>query len=381
VVLRRSQFAFLCGFAALALVAAAAFVHGRRGKGHAPRVVRDVPHVEGEAVVFSAAFRGRAGLGFTKLERAPFKPLIQVVGTVAFNPTYVAAVGTRLRGTVRRTFKYEGDAVAAGEPLAEVESAELGAAQAGVAQLRASVDAAEVNAQREQDLLDKNLTTAREAEVAQVELATQRAALQAARQRAQALGGGGVFGLYVLRAPLAGDVIERNLSPGQSLDGPMVGYKVADLAHLWIELSVFERDLDSVRVGDDVAVRPLSNPNLTIPGKVAHVGEVIDAVSRSTDVRVAVDHPGVHLRAGQSVEATITSASVERDVVLVPHGAVVYVDGNPTVFVADGPTRVRTVRVRLGASDGERYEVLEGLEAGQEVVSAGVFAVKSELFR
>lgn len=350
-------------------------------KAGATTVVRDVPRMEGNTIVFSNAFRDRVGLTFAKAEKTPFKPTIKVVGTVAFNPSYVAAIGTRLRGTVRRTFKFEGDHVKVGEALAEVESAELGEAQAGVTQAEVNVKAAEIQAKREKELLDKSLTTAREAEVAAAELATRKSALQAAQQRSQAYGGGGGFGLYVLKTPIAGHVIERHIAPGQSVDGATVGYKVADLDHLWVELSIFERDLEAVKIDDDVDISPVTKSSVKLPGKVAHVGEVIDPVSRSTEVRIAVDNPKVHLRPGQSVEATITSGVVEREALLIPHASVVYVDGKSTVFVKEGDGRVRATPVKLGASDGNRHEVLEGVQAGQEVASSGVFALKSELFR
>jgi len=365
----------------LAALVGGGLLVARGGRGPVTASVRDVPRMEGSAVVFSSAYKERAGIAFAKVDRAAFEPTVRVVGTVAFNPTYVAAIGTRLRGTVRRTFKYEGDVVKAGEALAEVESAELGLAQAGISQAQATFDAAEIQAKREKDLLEKNLTTAREAEMAASELASQRAALQAARQRVQTFGGNGAFGVFTVTSPIAGHVVERHLAPGQSVEGNGVGYKVANLDHLWIELSVFERDLGSVRVGDRVEVRPLADPSAMIEGIVAHVGEVIDPATRSTEVRVAVDHPKVHLRPGQSVHAVIVGGAAERNAVLVPHSSVVYVDGKPTVFVGDGPTRVRATPVRLGASDGARHEVLEGVEAGQEVAVSGVFALKSELFR
>ncbi|MBX3197581.1 MAG: efflux RND transporter periplasmic adaptor subunit [Labilithrix sp.] len=344
-------------------------------------VTRDVPHLEGNTIVFSPAFRDRAEIAFTKAERIPFKPMVRVVGTVSFNPSYVAAIGTRLRGTVRRTFKYEGDRVSPNEALAEVESAELGEAQATIAQAEATQKAAEMHARREQDLLDKGLTTAREAEIANSELASSRAGLQAAQQRVKSLGGNGTFGLFVLRTPIGGHVVEHHISPGQSVDSNVVGYKVADLEHLWIALSVFERDIVSVHVGDDVDVVPIAAPGQAIVGRVAHVGEVIDPTTRSTQVRVTVDHPKYHLRVGQSVQATIRSASAEREALLVPQSAVIFVDGKPTVFVGEGETRARAVTVRLGGNDGTRHEILEGVEPGQLVASAGVFALKSELFR
>lgn len=373
-----------CVGAAL-LVAAVGVGYVVRGKSAsgavAARETRDVPRVEDGAIVFSEAFRERAGITFGAIEKTPFKPTVRVVGTVSFNPSYVAAIGTRLRGTVRRTFKYEGDRIKEGEPLAEIESAELGEAQSSIAQAQASFSAAEVHAKREHDLLDKGLTTAREAEMAATELAGHRAGLQAAQQRVRALGGGGAFGTYVLRSPIAGHVVERNVAPGQSTDGATVGYKIADLDHLWIELSVFEKDLGSVRIDDEVEVSPLAEPDVKIPGKVAHVGEVIDPTTRSTEVRVTVDMPKYHLRPGQSVQATITSATVTREALLVPEAAVVYVDGKATVFIAETDTRVRAASVTIGSSDGERLEVTSGLTPGKRVATAGVFALKSELFR
>ncbi|AKU98679.1 Cobalt/zinc/cadmium efflux RND transporter, membrane fusion protein, CzcB family [Labilithrix luteola] len=367
---------------AAAVVLVGTLARSRRGHGaSAESSTRDVPRLDGTSVVFSNAFKERAGLAFTKVESVPFKPAVRVVGTVAFNPTYVAAIGTRLRGTVRRTYKYEGDRVTAGEPLAEVESADLAEAQSTAIQAEASLRTAEVQAKREKDLLEKSLTTAREAEVAATDLANQNANYKAAQQRVRAFGGNGTFGTFVMRSPIAGHVIERALSPGQSVDGSIVGYRVADLDHLWIELSVFERDLGLVHLDDDVEVSPLAEPGVKIIGKVAHVGEIIDPTTRSTAVRVTVDHPKYHLRQGQSVHATVTTGTASRHALLVPHASVVHVDGRPTVFVAESDTRVKPTTVKLGGSDGASYEILDGIVAGQRVANAGVFALKSELFR
>jgi len=213
---RPSPTRWIVGGLGLTLLIGAAAAYKTRSAKPSPgvEVHRDVPHLEGNTIVFSPAFRDRAAIAFAKAERVPFKPMVRVVGTVSFNPSYVAAIGTRLRGTVRRTFKYEGDRVAPNEALAEVESAELGEAQATIAQAEATQKAAEMHARREQELLDKGLTTAREAEVASSELATSRASLLAAQQRVKAFGGNGAFGLFVLRTPIGGHIVERHISPG-----------------------------------------------------------------------------------------------------------------------------------------------------------------------
>ncbi|RYZ67095.1 MAG: hypothetical protein EOP08_03490 [Proteobacteria bacterium] len=81
------------------------------------------------------------------------------------------------------------------------------------------------------------------------------------------------------------------------------------------------------------------------------------------------------------MHATIISNRATEDALQIPRDAVVFVDGNATVFVADTDTRVRPVTVKLGSSNRERYEVLSGVEAGQRIAIAGVFALKSELYR
>ena len=353
-----------------------------------PQTVRDVPHLDGDAIVFSEAFKKRAGVEMTPVRRSPLTPTFRVVGTATFDPAHVASVGTRVRGFVRATYKYEGDEVKAGEALGTIESAEIGQAQADVSMAKAHVEAAEINAKREKELLERNLTTKRESEVAATTLATSKAANEASQQRVLALTGSnkGEFGVFVLRAPIAGDVVDANLSPGQSVEGNLLAYRVADLRWLWIELGIPERNADDVRIGDKVEITPVGDPTRKIAGRVAHVGEVIDLSTRSTEVRVAVDNShggsdGHVLRVGQSVFATLSASGGSRETLVIPQSAVAYVDGKATVFVSVGENRVVPTNIKTGVLDNTQVEVLEGLKEGQSVASAGVFPLKSELFR
>lgn len=344
---------------------------------------RDVPRREGKTLVVSQAYLARAGIKTQAVQRQPLTPSFKVVGTVTFDPAHVAAVGARVRGFVRRTMKYEGDQVKAGEALAEIESAELGEAQANVAVTKAQTEAAAINAKRETDLLDRNLTTAREAEVAGTALVSSQVFLGAAEQRVRVLGGGadGSFGVYVLKAPIAGAVVERHLSPGQTVDTNTFAYRVADISHLWVELSVSEQMVGAVRLGDLVEVTAVSASDKKIKGTVTHVGEVIDLATRSADVRIAIDNSSRVLRPGQSVFATIDATGPRHQALLVPQASVVYVDGKPTVFVAHAPTRVMPQVVKLGGEDSTQVEILDGVSEGQQVVVEGAFYLKAELFR
>jgi len=339
--------------------------------------------MEGKAVVFSEAFAKRAGIKLSTVKQAPLTPVVKVVGTVDFNPRQVAAVGARIQGFVRRVLRLPGDVVKAGEALAEIESATLGQAQADLSATNAHNQAAHANAQRENALLQQGLTTAREAEVANATLTSHKASLEAAKQRVLALGGAaaGGFGTYTLRSPLNGTVVESHISVGQSVEANLIAFRVANLDDLWIDLSVFERTIGMVKVGDHVEVTPMADVKKTIEGKVAHVSEILDLTTRSGTVRVQVDNRNRLLRPGQSVVAVIHTATPTGMSLLIPFDAITYVDGAPTVFVAHNPTKVMPTAVQLGKSDGEQQEVLDGLVEGQSVVVEGVFALKSELFR
>jgi cobalt-zinc-cadmium efflux system membrane fusion protein len=355
----------------------------RHAQSAPPAPVADVPHVEDGSVVFSESFAKRAGIETVTARKAPLRPAVRVVGTVSFDPEHVAAVGTRIRGLVRRIAKLEGDSVKKGDVLAEIESAELGEAQAAVRIAAAQRRAAKLNAAREQDLASQKLSTARESEVAAAALAEHDAMLSAAAQRVEALGGktNGPFGVYVLRAPLDGTLVERHVSPGQSVEDHLVAFRVANLDYLWVELDVFERSLAQTKKGDIVEINPIASPDAVIKGHVAYVGDVIDLATRSAKVRVEIDNKERLLRPGQSVVAVIEPNAPAREAVLVPESAVTYVDGRAVVFVAEAKGRVRTAQVQIGASDGKQLEVVEGLSDGQEIVSEGVFALKSELYR
>jgi membrane fusion protein, heavy metal efflux system len=184
-----------------------------------------------------------------------------------------------------------------------------------------------------------------------------------------------------VRSPLKGTVVERHIAAGQSVDGNLIAMRVADLNKLWIELSVFEREIGAIRKDDKVEIIATGESGKSIQGRVAHVGEVISLDTRSADVRVEVDNDARALRPGQSVRALIHASGPARVALSVPASAVTYVDGKPTVFVAEQENRVTPTEVKLGATDGTKQEILEGVTEGATVVSEGVFALKSELFR
>jgi cobalt-zinc-cadmium efflux system membrane fusion protein len=347
-----------------------------------------VPRVQADRIEFSPAFAARIGLRYEAVRVEELVPVIAAVGTAELNPEHVAAVGARLRGLVSRVKKFEGDSVDVGTLLAKIESPELGEAQAAASMLDAQRKVALVNAAREVSLAQRQLTTAKEVETATVEARRASFMLQAAKQKVAALGsrvaasGTSSFGTLELRSPIKGTIVERNVAPGQFVQGDIVAFQIANLDHLWVELDVFERSLGQVRVGDEAELKPMAAASKALIGHVAKIASEIDPETRSAKVRVEVENREHQWRVGQAVKATIHSSGGPAALrTTVRTEAITFVDGKPTVFVMSGPNAVRVVNVHLGAHDDHSTEVLDGIAPSDRVVTDGAFALKGELFR
>lgn len=375
------------GVVLVACIGVAALVMNRRsaqpGGEPAETLRADVPVQDGDVIRFSDAFARRIGMQDAQVGSRSLAPRVHVTGTVVHDPRKVAEIGARIEGRVARLLVIEGDEVEAGDPLVEIDSADLGRAQAAVRAARAHELAARANLEREQRLVAAQVTTDRDAEIARAEAESATAERVAAEQTVRALGGrsGGEAGRLVLRSPIAGRVVRSAARNGQTVAPTDTLVVVADASTVWTELAVFEGELASVRVGDQVRISPQVDRDVVLEGRVQHVGEMIDLETRTASVRVSIDNSRGVLRVGQSVVADIATTGEARTTLAVPREAVIRVDGNETVFVLHGPRTVEPRRVVTGARDATHVAVLEGLRENERVVAAGTFALKSELFR
>jgi cobalt-zinc-cadmium efflux system membrane fusion protein len=371
------------GILVLVAVAAVVLVSSRGAKRDVPTTPSSLPRLEGAAILLPEAFMQVAGIASQPVERRSIMRRVAVSGQVGFDPEQVAVIGTRARGVVDQVLKFEGDVVQRNEMLARIDSPDLSHAQGVAMALAAQMAAAQANMRREQSLHREGMTTTRELELATAVAAQHRAELAAARAKVATLAREGTqtMGMYALRTPLAGVVVERTLHTGQAVEENIMAFRVANLDQLWVELAVSERHLAGVKRGDAVDIRPIAHPEDRLDGQVAYVGDVIDPLTGTAPVRVKLANRDRKLRPGQTVTATIRLGQADSLLLAVPESAVTLIDGKPHVFMELAPRRVQPTPVELGASDDGWVEIRSGLQAGDRIVTSGVFALKSELFR
>lgn len=351
-------------------------------KPSAEGAARTVPWLEEGLIYYPQSFAEREGLAVTVAEAGLVTPTVEVTGVIVTDARRVAAIGGRIEGRLRAVRKVAGDDVEAGEVVAELESAELGRAQAEVLKTRAREQVARLDAERERTLADAHVSSERDAQHAKATADALAAERVAAERAVEALGGtmGTEVGVLRLRSPLRGRIIEANARTGQTVESKDTLFTVADLSRVWVELSVFERDLPAVREGDEVELRLPSDSTRAYRGAIAHIAETIDSRRRAATVRVELPNPGP-LRPGLSVTATIHASGPRQTYLKVPREAVTRIDALPTVFVVRGERRVEPREVTLGAEDSESVAIVAGLTAGEAVVTRGVLALKAEVFR
>ena len=200
----------------------------------------------------------------------------------------------------------------------------------------------------------------------------------------RAIGGGSGSGSrYALTAPLAGTIIEKHISVGEVLSEESRAFTIADLSTIWVNVTVYAKDLPRVRVGQAAEVRAegIAEP---ATGTIAYLGQVVGEQTRSATARVVLKEPGSAWRPGlfATAEIVIDRATVP---LVVPDAAIQTVEGKEVVFVQEGDAfeaRPMTLGRKGRSTDrslGTVVEVLEGLKAGERFVSKNSFVLKAEL--
>lgn len=354
---------------------------------------RTTTNDEGPVVVrLPRDLASRAGVQTVAAAHTAFVPEVALVGTVRFDDTRVADVGGRIEGRVTRFFVELGDHVEAGDPVAEIEGAEVGAAVAELLTAEAHLAAARHQAEREERLVGQQLTTATSVEDARARALAFAADVRGAEQRLVAMGASPTsirsrttaptsVSRIVLRAPIAGEVVDRFAVLGQVVGPTHPLLRVADLSQLWVQLDVYERDLGRVAEGDEATIVSDAHPGVTFRGRVSHIDATIDERTRTARVRIALPNESRLLRPGQFVDARLSPASGTRLAIVVDPSTVLQYDGDPSLFVARSADTYELRPVELGASGDGVVEIVSGVDRGELVVVAGSFALKSELAR
>jgi membrane fusion protein, heavy metal efflux system len=366
---------------AAALVAVAAVLSG---SGCTSRVDNNPTTVAASNVRLTSA--QRQNIHLHTVAPSGFRRTLETTAAIDFDNDQATSVLAPFSGPVSRLLVSQGDLVSKGQPLAIVDSPDFATAISAYQKALATARTNRRLADLDEDLVQHNGVSQREYEQAQTDAANAEADRDAAlralvslnvppqaieaiqRGRPVSRPGG------IIRAPVAGTVVEKLITPGELLEaGTTPCFTVANLSRVWVMARLFGSDLASVSVGDPAEVVTGIDAQ-TFPGRVDKISALVDPDTRAVTVRVVVENPQHALRKQMYVRVLIHSRD-EISGLLIPISAVLRDDENlPFVYVAQSDGSFARRHITLGSQVADRYEVPAGLRAGdQVVVSGGLF--------
>jgi cobalt-zinc-cadmium efflux system membrane fusion protein len=354
----------------------------------------DTAHRTASRIELTPEQVANARLAYGVVERRTSAGVLDATAQIEPAADRIAKLGSRVAGRVTAIPAAEGDRVREGQVLAVIESPELGQAKADyLAALAASRVSREI-ADRERTLYERKISAEREWRQAEAEAIRAEAEKEAAESRLHALGlsdadlkpletEGHYTSTVSVRTPIAGVVAARTASLGQAVEPADALFEVVDLREVWLVIDVYEQSLRDVRVGQEVEVRTAATGERAFTGTVARIGAVVEPRTRTIKVRVVLRNPDAALKPGMFARARLqgTVSRAAEPSLFVPGDAVQRDGEEVVVFVPAGPLSFTRRVIKTGEAAEDWVQVLDGLSAGDSVVTTGSFLLKSELRR
>ncbi len=315
--------------------------------------------------------------------QSAYRRSIEAAGVVDFDADQSTSVLAPISGPVTRLLVSIGQHVNKGDPLALVQSPDFASAVSTYRKALTTAQTLRKLADIDKDLFEHQGVPQKEMEQAQTDATNAEADRDAAYQALVALdvdpqaitdiqqGKMAATVAGVIKAPISGTVVERQITPGQLLTaGTTPCFTIADLSRVWVMTQIFDSDIASISVGDPAQVIT-GVDGRTFSGTVGNVAALEDPNTRSVAVRVVANNPGETLKKQMYVRVQINRRQ-QNTGLLIPDSAVLRDDENlPFVYVSQPDGSFARQRVTLGYRSGDHYDIPSGLKPGDRIVTEG----------
>jgi cobalt-zinc-cadmium efflux system membrane fusion protein len=321
-----------------------------------------------------------AGIQVRPTAKVALFETLSLPGEVAADPDRLARISSPTAGRIESVLFREGEPVKKGAALIVIRVPEIAKLRASSAASLAKSKAARANAGRLRRLHAEGLAIEQDAVNAEAEADALDLDARSTADQLGALGAApsGAFSV-TLRAPIDGLAIAREAVVGQPVSAEQTLGSIADLSEVWFMARVFEKDLGQLRVGASAEVHLNAYGHEHFTGSVEYVGQQIDPIGRTVTARVRLKNPKALLRIGLFGTCQVATGGAEKaqPKLVVDQSSVTDLAGKSVVFVREREGEFGVHEVTLGREALGKVEVLEGLREGEEVVSDGVFTLKS----
>jgi membrane fusion protein, copper/silver efflux system len=309
------------------------------------------------------------GVRFGTVEKRPLQKVIRTVGRIDYDEKRIGIVSPKISGWIEELYvDFTGRFVRKGEPLLTIYSPELVSTQEEyLLALKAKQDWSKSPFSEVAEGGNLLAESARRRLKLWDISDAQIKALEESREPKKTL---------TLYSPFTGYVIEKMVNKGRFVDAGMALFKIADLSVVWLIADIYESELSAIRLGQQAAIQMAYYPGETFTGKAIYIFPYMDAQTRTAKVRYEFANP--HGKLKPEMFANVEIAVRLGDKLAVPESAVIDTGVRKVVVVDRGSGYFEPREVRLGARAGDVFEVLDGLKAGERVVTSANFLIDSE---
>lgn len=354
-----------------------------------------------EEVMLPPSQQAEAGIQTATVSTSAEPDYLDLKGVIAIDDSRTWRQGVRTTGSVTKVYAGLGDRVTKGQILARYHADEVRdtramyrAAVAERDRASSATQQAQRNLDRARRLLELKAGSVQQVELAQQDVVTAKAAVDKAAIEVDRTKDLLEDDLKVpaeptpgradetedevpIIAPAGGFILEKNVTPGRTVEPNSITFVIGDLSTVWMLASVRQEDLGKLRIGAPAFV--VVGDGARLPGKIANLGQQFDEATRLLQVRIEIENPQLRLRPQMLADAEIPVGG-KRGVVISSE-AIQEVNGQNVVFVRTAPDRFAVRAVSAGETSGGRTPILDGLKPGEQVVVHGSFILKSQLLK
>ena len=315
------------------------------------------------------------------VEKSKLPRRLRLTGNVTYNAFKTTPVFSPIGGPVHEILAAPGQTVSAGQPLLTVNSPDYSAARSAYLKARDAFFLADKVHTRSQDLYAHGALAEADLQQAETSRNQAQADLQASEDMLRAIGIKDPEAMIKnppkttlqvpVPAPVAGEVVERQVGPGQLLQaGATQVFTISDMSTVWVLVNVYQNDVAYVHAGDAVDITTDAYPEV-FHGKISYLAPALDPNTRTLQARIVTGNPGKKLKKDMYVTAVL-QAGVIQNALTVPDAAVLRDTENmPFVYVQAGANQFARRLVKTGDNQNGRTQITDGLKEGEHVVGDG----------
>jgi membrane fusion protein, heavy metal efflux system len=332
-----------------------------------------------KAELFSLLPDQMAHIQIVTVGQGPLGRVLRLTGAVEYNDFKTTPVIAQVGGPVSRVMVVQGEHVHAGQALLYIASPDYSLLRASYLKARDAYQLADKFYLRAQDLYAHHAIAQADLEQAESSRTQAKADLESSGDAIRVLGIADPDTIVTkppspeipLYSPVAGEVVDRQCSPGQLLAaGATQCFTLSDMSSVWILVNIYQNDVAFVHVGDPVTIENESYPDV-VHGKIEYISPALDPNTRTLQARIAAPNPGERLKKEMYVTAEV-QAGVIPNALFVPNSSVLRDDQNmPYVYVQTGERQFARRNVTLGGSQNGNTQILTGLLPNERVVGEG----------